>query len=161
MHLKLKVPIPPQTRNGQAMKKISGFDLGIIIAFVVVTLMAGGAWWYLSGQLQVAQDDVHAANDAFKKYSANSKYLVVVSAANQKALQANIDLIKAQLGPLIKADLQPKDNKLHSVEKEDPVAWKHDLEDELSRAEHGGQTSRGGPSRPITITVFPATKARM
>ena len=41
--------------------KLSGFDLGIIIAFAVLTLLGGGAWWYLSSGLQTATDDVHNA----------------------------------------------------------------------------------------------------
>ena len=115
------------------MKKISGFDLGVIIAFAVVTLLGGGAWWYLSGELGTAQDDVKSANDALKKYSSNTKYRVVVSSSNEKNLQANIDLLKAQLDPLIQTKFLPKENKLRSIEKEDPVAWKHDLDDEVHR----------------------------
>jgi len=117
------------------MKKLnlSGFDLGFIIAFAVVALLGGGAWWYLSGELQTAVDDVGKADADFKKYSADSKYHVVVSTSNGKTLQANIDLLKAQLDPLIETKLLPKENKLHSIEKEDPVAWKHDLDDEVNR----------------------------
>ena len=113
------------------MKKLnlSGFDLGMIIAFVVLTLLGGGAWWYLSGQLQAAQDDVSAAKADFDKYSTKSDF--VVNASNGKNLQANIDLLKAQLDPLIRSKLQPKENKLSGIEKEDPVAWKHDLDDDV------------------------------
>src|SRR5271154_5093523 len=102
------------------MKKLnlSGFDLGVIIAFAVVTLLGGGAWWYLSGQLQTAVDDVHKAKADFDRYS--SKYDIVVDPSNEKPLQANIDLLKAQLDPLIHTKLQPKENKLRSIEREDP-----------------------------------------
>jgi hypothetical protein len=110
---------------------LSGFDLGIIIAFAVLTLMGGGAWWYLSGALQDAQAEDKSAQDDFNTYS--SKYGVVVSRSNGKTLQANIDLMKAQLEPLIQSKLLPKENKLNSIEKEDPVAWKNDLDDEVHR----------------------------
>ena len=42
------------------MKKlpISKFDLGIIIAFVVIGLLGGGAWYYLSANLAAAQQKV-------------------------------------------------------------------------------------------------------
>jgi len=113
------------------MKKLSGFDLGVIIAFVVVALLGSGAWWYLSGELQAAQDDVKNAYSDFQKYS--TKYNIVVSPSNGKTLQANIDLLKAQLDPLIPAKLLPKENKLRSIAKEDPVAWKHDLDEEVHR----------------------------
>jgi hypothetical protein len=115
------------------MKKLnlSGFDLGVIIAFAVVTLLGGGAWWYLSGELQDAQTAVANADKDFKTYSTKSN--VVVSSSNETSLRANIDLLKAQLDPLIHAKLQPKENKLRSIEKEDPVAWKHDLDDEVHR----------------------------
>ncbi len=36
------------------MKKFSRFDLAVIIAFVVIALLGGGAWYYLSGQLDAA-----------------------------------------------------------------------------------------------------------
>jgi hypothetical protein len=115
------------------MKKLSGFDIGVIIAFTVVALLGGGAWWYLSGELQTAQTEVASADDAFKKYSSNAKYHVVVSLSNEKTLQTNIDLLKAQLDPLIQAKLLPKENTLRSMSKEDPVAWKHDLDDDVYR----------------------------
>jgi hypothetical protein len=113
------------------MKKISGFDLGAIIAFAVLTLLGVAAWWYLSGVLQSAQTDAVTAKQAFDKYA--TKYDIVVSRSNGKTLQANIDLLKAQLDPLIHTTLMPKDDKLHAIEKEDPVAWKHDLDDEVHR----------------------------
>jgi hypothetical protein len=113
------------------VKKISGFDLGVIIAFSVITLLGAGAWYYLSGELQSAQADDAAAKQTFDQYS--TKYNIVVSHSNGKTLQGNIDLLKAQLDPLIHNTLKPKDDKLHAIEKEDPVAWKHDLDDEVRR----------------------------
>jgi hypothetical protein len=119
------------------MKKLnlSGFDLGVIIAAVVIAALGAGAWWYLSGALQDAQTEDASAKAVFDKYStaASTRERIVVSPSNGKVLQANIDLIKAQLDPLIQAKLLPKENKLNSIEKEDPVAWKHDLDDEVHR----------------------------
>ena len=115
------------------MKKLSlsGFDLGVIIAFVVLTLMGIGAWWYLSTELQAAVDQAQQAKGDFDKYS--SAYRFVVSRANGKILQNNIDLLKAQLDPLIHKKFLPKENELHAKGKEDPVTWKHDLDDEIRR----------------------------
>jgi len=119
------------------MKKLnlSGFDVGIIIAFAVIALLGGGAWWYLSGELADAQTEVTKAKADFDTYSASksSKGSIVVSPTNEKTLQDNIELLKAQLDPLIHDKLLPKENKLSSVEREDPVEWKHDLDDDVHR----------------------------
>jgi len=113
------------------MKKLSAFDLGAIIAFAVLALAGVGAWWYLSGELASDQGDVATAKAAFDKSS--TKYNIVVSRSNGKTLQTNIDLLKGQLGPLIQDKLAPKENLLPTIDKEDPVAWKHDLDDEVHR----------------------------
>jgi len=109
--------------------QLSKFDIGIIIAFVVIGLMGGAAWWYLSGQLQAAQAaDAQVATD----YNASAVAKgVVVSQANAKALAANNDLLQAQLDPLIANYLLAKDNDLGKVQAEDPVAWKHDLDEDI------------------------------
>ena len=113
------------------MKKLSAFDLGAIIAFAVLALAGIGAWWYLSGELAGEQSDVATAKAAFDKSS--TKYNIVVSRTNGKTLQSNIDLLKGQLGPLIQDKLVPKENLLPTIDREDPVAWKHDLDDEVHR----------------------------
>jgi hypothetical protein len=117
------------------MKNLSRFDLGMIIAFVVVALLGGGAWWYLSGQLQAAQAETRDAKTSFDRYSVakGGADTIVVSPTNGKTLQTNIDLLKTQLTPLIQEKLQSKENTLHTIDKEDPVAWKHDLEDDIRR----------------------------
>jgi hypothetical protein len=114
------------------MKKLSGFDLGIIIAFTVVALLGGAAWWYLSGQLKNSQDDVQNANSDFQKYS--SKEIYLPTAANEKTLKTDITLLSAQLDPLIHDKLQVPGDRLSAVTKEEsPVDWKHDLDTEVSR----------------------------
>jgi len=111
------------------MKKISRFDIGMIIAFVVIGLLGGAAWWYLSGELQAAKDEDTNAKSDFDKYSTKSDLVVIKP--NIDILQANIDLIQTQLNPIIESKFQPKENKLPSIDKEDPVAWKHDLDDKV------------------------------
>jgi hypothetical protein len=113
------------------VKKLSGFDIGMIIAFVVIALLGGGAWYYLSGQLAATQQDVGTAASDFQKYS--SKVVYLPTAGNEKVLQNNIDVMQAQLDPLVHSMLQASGNKLPSVTKEDTVAWKHDLDAEVSR----------------------------
>ena len=113
------------------MKKLSGFDLTMIIIFVVVGLLGGGAWYYLSTQLATAQGAVSNAKTEFDRYSSKEPYLP--TASNLKMLQANISLMKGQLDPLIHSSLQSEKNKLSSVTTQDTVAWKHDLDAEMLR----------------------------
>jgi hypothetical protein len=111
------------------MKKLSGFDLGIIIAFVVITLLGGGACYYLSGQLDAAKDDVTSAEGDFSKYSKQQVFLP--TQANEKVLQANLALIQAQLDPLVHGKLQPDKNPLSVIVKMDPVSWKAELDQQV------------------------------
>ena len=116
------------------MKKLklnlSGFDLGCIIAFVLITLLGVGGWWYLSGNLAAAQDDVKNAKADYDKVSSNQKYNVIVNSGSAKALQSNVDLLKKQVDPILRTRFLSKDN-VHSSSNEDSVAWKHDLDDQV------------------------------
>jgi hypothetical protein len=107
--------------------QLSKFDIGMIIAFVVVSLLGATAWWFLSSALQEAQaKDAGVARD----YNAVSVAKgVIVSQANEKGLEANNDLLQAQIDPVISTYLLAKDNDLATTSGEDPVAWKHDLDD--------------------------------
>jgi hypothetical protein len=111
------------------MKNFSRFDLGMIIAFVIVALLGGGAWYWLSGQLTAAQTDVAAAASEFDQYTKKEVYLP--TGANVKTLQTEIDLMTAQLDPLVKNELQSPGNLLSAIQQTDTVAWKHQLDDEM------------------------------
>jgi hypothetical protein len=98
------------------MKNLSRFDLGMIIAFAVVAVLGGAAWWYLSGQLQSVQSDLSAAAGNFDTYSKKEVYLP--NRSNVKTLTDNIAVMTAQLS---------------TVQAIDTVTWKHDLDDEVRR----------------------------
>ncbi len=135
------------------MKKISAFDLGIIIAFVVITLLGAGAWYYLSGQLAATKDLVSGADADFLKYSQHQPYLP--TPANEKILTEDISLIQSQLDPLIKSKLQAEGNKLASVTKEDTVAWKHDLDAEVSRLNAAAKVRGVSVPKQFLLRLFP------
>jgi len=114
------------------MKKLSRFDLIMIIVFTVITLAGGGGIYYLSSQLDATKGDVSTADSDFQKYSSREVFLPTVG--DDKVLQTNIDLLQAQLNPLIQGTLQAPGNKLATiVNSESPVDWKHDLDAEASR----------------------------
>ena len=113
------------------MKKLSRFDLGVIIAFIFITLLGIGGWYYFSGQLAGTKADVSSAASDFDQYSKRQPFLP--TQANEKILQSNMSLIQAQLDPVVQTKLQASGNKLSTVVKEDTVAWKHDLDAEVSR----------------------------
>jgi hypothetical protein len=109
------------------MKNLSRFDLGMIIAFAVVALLGAGAWYYLSGQLTAAQGDATAAAGEFDQYTKKEVYLP--TGGNVKTLQSSIDLMTAQLDPLMKSRLEAP--QLESIQPTDTVEWKHQLDDEM------------------------------
>lgn len=113
------------------MNKLSRFDLGLIIAFVIVALLGGAAWYYLSGQLQSAQSDAAAAASDFDTYTKKEVYLPTPS--NVKALQADIDVMTAQLDPIVKSKLQSPKSGLENLRSVSTVDWKHNLDDEVSK----------------------------
>jgi hypothetical protein len=109
--------------------QLTGFDIGMIIAFAVVGLLGGAAWWYLSGALQAAQAQDAQVKSDFDASAAKGG--IIVSPGNAKILQANGDLLKAQVDPVISTYLLPKENGISTIAKEDPVAWKHDLDEDV------------------------------
>ena len=113
------------------MKKISAFDIGMIIAFVLVTLLGAGACYYLAGVLDETKGEVSGAAGNFEKYTTHQPFLP--TEGNEKILSANIDQMHAQLDPIIQTKLQASGNKLPTVGDEDTVAWKHDLDSEVGR----------------------------
>jgi len=123
--------------------QLSKFDIGMLIAFGVIGLLGGAAWWYLSGQLQAAQA---ACGQVAGDYSSNATAKgVIVSQANAKALAANSTLLQTQIDPVIGTYLLAKDDNLSDVRGEDPVAWKHDLDDEVK------QLTTDAKSQSITL----------
>ena len=126
MHLKLK-----QTHRSHAMKNLSRFDIGMIIAFVVVALLGAAGWWWLSGELQTAMADANAAASDFSKYSEKEVFLPTKN--NVKILQSNIDVMTGELDPIVAKRLQGPNNGLKGVHQVDTVDWKHDLDEDVSR----------------------------
>jgi hypothetical protein len=120
------------------MKKLSKFDIGMIIAFVVVALLGGAGWWWLSGELETAQGEAQNAAGQFDTYSKKEVYLPTRS--NLTTLQNNISLMTAQLDPLVKSTLQSPKNGLADIQQLDTVAWKHSLDDEVSRLNAAAKT---------------------
>jgi hypothetical protein len=101
----------------------------MIIAFVVIALLGGAGWYYLSGQLAAEQGDAQGAASDFDTYTKKEVYLP--TASNVKTVQNNIDLMTAQLDPLVKNELQSPQNELGAVQQIDTVEWKHRLDDEV------------------------------
>jgi hypothetical protein len=109
--------------------KLSKFDIGMIIAFAVVGILGGAAWWFLSGQLQAAQT---ACGQVKGDYDTNATAKgIIVSVDNSKKLQANSDLLQAQVDPVMSTYLLAKGNDLSDVRAMDPVGWKKELDDDI------------------------------
>jgi hypothetical protein len=122
------------------MKKLSTFDIVMIALFVVIGLLGGGAYYYFSGQLANTQQAVSAADADFTKYTSGQVFLP--TANNVKTEQANIDLMNAQLDPIIKGQLQNPGNKLADVAKQDTdtVKWKQHLDEEIGKLNDAAKT---------------------
>jgi hypothetical protein len=114
------------------MKRLSRFDLSMIIAFAVVALVGGGAAYYLCYyQLDAAQNEVRAANQEFQRYTAHMTYLPTQE--NLRILRGNIDLIQAQIEPAVNKNLQAPDNHLADIVNENSVDWKHKLDESVAK----------------------------
>lgn len=113
------------------MNKLSRFDLGMIIAFVIVAILGGVAWYYLSGQLQTAQADAATAASDFDTYTKKEVYLP--TSANVKVLKDNIAVMTAQLDPIVQNKLQSPKSGLANLRVVSTVEWKHQLDDEVGK----------------------------
>jgi hypothetical protein len=119
------------------MNKLSRFDLGMIIAFVVVAALGGAGWWYLSGQLQAAQAAASTAASEFDTYTKKEVYLPTTT--NVKTLQDNIATMKAQLDPIVTDKLQSPKSALANMNTVTTVEWKHNLDDEVGKLNAAAQ----------------------
>jgi hypothetical protein len=114
------------------MKNLSRFDITMIIAFVVIGLIGGGVAYYLDAyKLADSLNDVQAANDDFQKYSSKQPYLPTEQTV--QVLQKNNQLTQAQLDPLVKKYFLADGNKLPTINNVDTIAWKHQLDDIVSK----------------------------
>jgi len=109
--------------------QLSKFDIGMLIAFAVVGLLGGGAWYYLSGQLTAAQNACAQVKGEYDSFATTKG--IIVSPANAKTLQANSDLLQQQLDPVMGTYLLAKGNDLKDVQGMDPVGWKKELDDDV------------------------------
>jgi hypothetical protein len=127
--------------------KLSGFEIGMIIAFVIVGLLGGAAWWYLSGNLT----DIQAqCADVKSRYVASSIAKVdggiVVSPGNLAKLNENMELLQKQIDPVISGHLHPKNAGLDTATgKEDSVSWKRGLDDDV------GELTKGAHANNIVL----------
>jgi hypothetical protein len=134
--------------------QLTRFDIGMLIAFVVVGALGGGAWWYLSGQLQTAQaGDAQVAGDY---NSVSVKDGIIVSQPNAVALQANSKLLKDQIDPIITTKLLAKDDTLSDIRNEDPLAWKHELDDDVKTL--NSEAKAAGVALPASGFYFGFTR---
>ena len=167
MHLKLKTPISlrPQVEAGQpsasqAMKKLSplsGFDIGVIIAFVVVALLGGAAWWFLRANSGGAGRSARLAKADYRHLCHGES----LGHHRRSALQCKgpPGQYRPAQGAARSSDPAPnccrRETRSDVHEKEDPVAWKHDLDDEVNRLNDRGQGPRRDPAAQFLFRLFP------
>lgn len=103
------------------MKNLSRFQIGMIVAFVVVAVLGVAAWWY-TGTLQAEASERLVAANRTKTTLAASRY--TPGAASVKILTENIEQMKATLAPIESEILLPDDHLLLTAEPMNPTAWK-------------------------------------
>ena len=118
----------------------------MIIVFVVIGLLGGGAWWYLSGELSDAQSAASTASGNYHTYATKGYF---PTPTNQKTLTNNTDALGSQLDPVVKTIFQSPDSKLTSVKGSNPVDWKHALDTTV--ADLNSQAKLHGVQVPATF----------
>lgn len=102
--------------------KLSKFEIGMIVAFVVVTGAGIGGYIYTSGLVETAKSDLTTANGELQKL-VKQKYLP--SDANIKTLEGNVNALRSVLDPIEKQVLQSPECKLSEIKAQNPVTWKN------------------------------------
>lgn len=111
--------------------KLSKFEIGMIVAFVVVTGAGIGGYVYTSGLVETAKADLTTANGELQKL-VKQRYLP--SDANIKMLEGNVAALKAALKPIQEQILKSPENKLGQMQPQNPVTWKNsDLDQTVQR----------------------------
>ena len=81
--------------------QLSKFDIGMLIAFAVVGILGGTAWWFLSGQLQAAQAQCAQVAGDYNTYATAKGSGIIVSQANAGALGPPLSALPGVLLELI------------------------------------------------------------
>ena len=176
MHLKLKTPITlrPEVEKAAASSsprpspmnrfkvQLSKFDVGMIIAFAVVGLLGGTtAWWFLSGQLQTAQAACAQVAGDYNTYATAKGSGIIASARpmpRPASSQQRRCTARAQLDPVMSTYLLAKGNDLSTVRAMDPVAWKHELDDNVKTLVRPRPRGIPSPCRSnVPTSASPAT----
>lgn len=111
--------------------KLSKFEIGMIVAFVVVTGAGIGGYIYTSGLVETAKADLTTANGELQKL-VKQRYLP--SDANIKLLEGNVASLTAALKPIQAQILKSPENKLGQMQPQNPVTWKNsDLDQTVQR----------------------------
>ncbi len=110
--------------------KLSGFDLGMIIAAVVVALLGAAPGGICPANSRTRKPTYASAKADFDKYS--TKGDIVVSSTDGKILAGQYRRAQDAARPAHPGQtLDRRKTSFGSIDKEDPVAWKHDLDDEV------------------------------
>lgn len=120
--------------------KLSKFDIGMIVAFVVVTGAGVGGYFYTNGLVDAAKTDLGAATGELQKL-VKQRYLP--SDANIKTLDNNIKELRSALQPIEEKVLKSPQSKLGQIAAKNPVTWKNsDLDQTVQRLQALAKSKR-------------------
>lgn len=105
------------------MGNLSKFDIGIIVAFVLILFGGIGGWWYTSGWVTSAKSEIRSKHRKLKDLN---KERFTPSQANINLLKEKTEKLSEAIQPILLNKLAPADSPLKDIKAMNPVSWKTD-----------------------------------
>ena len=121
------------------MKKLSTFDIVMIVLFVLISGAGFTVLYYYQSQLWQLQTDIQAKQQVIDQSVTMG---LTPSVDSIKKVDDDIKLIHSEIDPLIETKLKPSSKNVSAMTTESATVWRQHLDDVVTTLKNNARTSR-------------------